>query len=265
MSLSPTFDLAPDVDSRLIENGHFLFARGDRFFRVKPPTQNVVDFFTGLLKGRMPAAEPFHTGDKNLAMAIKFLDDRHLLGPTSQREPTVLIPTIGSTSTYTGNLAREIFSSLNILGLSDGLRSHVTILVSGVYDLIELGTVTREAKAKGETLVPVLLEHKSIRIGPIAAPGRCGCERCLYWRRVASARGCVEKLPSRLARAPVLPSPSSGDLGALVVQTIGKLLRSSSQVSWITHHTLNVEEANFLPISDCPDCLKEAKRGPVRS
>ena len=262
MSIATTFDLAPDVDSRLIENGHFLFAKGDRFFRAKPPTQDVIDFFTKLLKGGVPGSETIVAADNNITMAVKFLADRTLLGTSLKREPTTLITGAGPYVTTSGDLAREISKSLAVL--SERLPPRLTIAVSGEYDVVELGIMARKARAKGGTFIPVLLEHRCLRIGPIAAPGRWGCERCLYWRRVATARGAVKKLPALIARAPVLGAPIVQRLAPLVVETIETLLLKKGQVSWIAYDSPGIEVANFLPASDCRDCVEAMAEGNCR-
>lgn len=112
--------------------------------------------------------------------------------------------------------------------------------------------LAESAQAAGVALLSVELREKEVLIGPLALPGRAGCERCAYERMAAASAAppCADGLPA-----------STEIAGPTLVREVRAIIRLGAERSPLLDHILVVgaeaaEESlhRVIPLSRCAVC-----------
>lgn len=131
-----------------------------------------------------------------------------------------------------------------------------------------LDTVTR---GSGQTWVPVQLEARSLRVGPVIGPHRAVCLECFDRRQEQHGRRNATDVELERARDGGSPmagyTPAHVDMAAAVLESITsseeRLVRAASTIWRFGYSDLSAKEAVVVPVSGCRRCdagMNESRR-----
>ncbi|WP_027681872.1 hypothetical protein [Rhizobium leguminosarum] len=259
--------LHPFVEGRLLQHGHFVFATGDKSFKIRPPTTRVSSFLISLLCNGLARDEAEdYVQDHAVGMTLQYLRERNLVCDIGadqgiwRAENTTEISKKGVQSTDAGVLAWHLQDEIDWSSLEDIAGKSVSVIVTGIYSLNDACTRSKQALEDDELVIFAAVEQDLLRIGPMVGRGRCGCEICLYWRRIASARGNPNKLPAKLQRAPALDLSRIHHVAYHAGRAILHAARSNASVSWLNVNDYTSQQGSIIPLSNCFDCLAAANK-----
>jgi hypothetical protein len=257
--------LHPFVEGRLLQHGHFVLATGDKSFKIRPPNARVSSFLTSLLCNGLSRDEAEdYVQDEAVGMTLQYLRERNLVYDIGadqgswRIENTTEISRKGVLSADPSMLAWHLHNEIDWSSLEDIAGKSVSVIVTGIYSLSDACTRSRHALEDDELLIFAAVEHDLLRIGPMVGRERCGCEVCLYWRRVASARGNPKKLPAKLQRAPALDPCRISHVANHAARAILHAARINGSVIWLNLNDYSDQQGNIIPLSNCFNCLAAA-------
>ncbi|PZE78424.1 TOMM precursor leader peptide-binding protein [Curtobacterium sp. MCBD17_019] len=121
-----------------------------------------------------------------------------------------------------------------------------------------------------QTLIPVQLEARSVRVGPVITPGRSACLRCFDRRQEQHGRRGATDVALDHAKDGTVAvtghAPAHANMVATVLEGVTyseeRLLAAASSVWRFGFADLSVKEAVVIPVSGCRRCDRARENEP---
>jgi bacteriocin biosynthesis cyclodehydratase domain-containing protein len=136
------------------------------------------------------------------------------------------------------------------------------VLVTSVRDRAAERHLDTVARGTGKTWIPVQLEARSLRIGPVTGTPRAACLDCFDRRQEQHGRRSSTDVELERAHGPATSvegfTPAHVDIAAAIISDITssdeRVAAATSSLWRFGHSDLSAKEAVVIPVSGCRRC-----------